>query len=156
VPEAENVAADAEAATASTRASDAGTSPRPAAAPKASAPAVVAFVFDRLTPNARKIAHKAALTYVDHGHVPGDLVGVFAIDLALHTLQPFSNDLGRIRDGLRGPPRRRTRPSLPTGRSRGAGSMPSIGPRTAWTAWAAAARGRPRRPPWWPRSRRST
>jgi VWFA-related protein len=63
-------------------------------------PQVIAFVFDRLSPDARNVAHKAALTYVDRGHVEGDLVGVFGIDLALHTVQPFTNDAGLIRDGL--------------------------------------------------------
>jgi VWFA-related protein len=67
---------------------------------KASAPSVIAFVFDRLTPNARKTAEKAALTYADKGYVPGDLVAVFSIDLALHTIQPFTNDVGLIKTGI--------------------------------------------------------
>ena len=62
-------------------------------------PQVIAFVFDRLTANARATALKAAMTYVDRGHVEGDLVGVFAIDLALRTIQPFTNDRDLIRDG---------------------------------------------------------
>jgi VWFA-related protein len=78
----------------------ASTSAPPAAADSTVRPQVIAFVFDRLSPDARNIARKAALTYANRGHVEGDLVGVFGIDLALHTLQPFTNDLGLIRAGL--------------------------------------------------------
>jgi VWFA-related protein len=86
----------------------------PAAAPEAAAvptpaasvpkvetrPQVIAFVFDRLGPEARNTAQKAAMTYVDKGRVEGDLVGVFGIDLALRTLQPFTSDAELIRSGL--------------------------------------------------------
>ena len=64
-------------------------------------PQVIAFVFDRLSPDGRSIAQKAAMTYVDRGHVAGDLVGVFAIDLALQTMQPFTRDTELIRTGLK-------------------------------------------------------
>ena len=73
------------------------------AAPKAApagAPSVIAFVFDRLSPNARKTAEKAALSYTDRGHMEGDLVAVFAIDLALRTLQPFTNDVQAVKAAL--------------------------------------------------------
>src|SRR5262249_14663959 len=63
-------------------------------------PQVIAFVFDRLTAQARDTAHKASLVYVEKGHVEGDLVGIFTIDLALHTVQPFTPELGLIRAGL--------------------------------------------------------
>ena len=63
-------------------------------------PQVIAFVFDRLGPEARNTAQKAAMTYVDKGRVEGDLVGVFGIDLALRTLQPFTSDVELIRSGL--------------------------------------------------------
>ncbi|HVQ29082.1 MAG TPA: VWA domain-containing protein [Vicinamibacteria bacterium] len=63
-------------------------------------PQVIAFVFDRLSADARDTAHKAALTYLDKGHVDGDLVGVFTIDLALRTLQPFTNETFLIRTAL--------------------------------------------------------
>src|SRR6266511_2862601 len=89
--------------------------PRPAAAPApgpAPAPApppalepedrpqIIAFVFDRLPATARTMAQTAALTYLENGHVEGDLVGVFSIDLALRTLQPFTRETGLIRAGL--------------------------------------------------------
>jgi VWFA-related protein len=61
---------------------------------------VIAFVFDRLSVNARNLAQKAALTYLEKGHVDGDLVGIFSIDLALHSIQPFTTDPGLIRAGL--------------------------------------------------------
>src|SRR5439155_21353473 len=63
-------------------------------------PQIIAFVFDRLTATARTLAQKAALTYLEKGHVEGDLVGVFSIDLALRTLQPFTRERGLIRAGL--------------------------------------------------------
>ena len=74
--------------------------PSPSARKREEAPSVVAFVFDRLSPNARAVARKAALAYTDRSHVAGDLVGVFAVDLALRTLQPFTNDVERVRLGL--------------------------------------------------------
>ncbi len=63
-------------------------------------PQVIAFVFDRLSPDARGLAHKAALSYMEKGHVAGDLVGVFAINLALRTIQPFTTEPSLIRLGL--------------------------------------------------------
>ena len=76
----------------------------PAAAPpkveRTGAPSVIAFVFDRLSAPARKTAEKAALSYTDRGYVEGDLVAVFSIDLALHTLQPFTNDVKAVKVAL--------------------------------------------------------
>lgn len=63
-------------------------------------PQVIAFVFDRLSVDARDMAHKAAMTYLGKGHVEGDLVGIFAIDLALRTIQPFTRETSLIRVGL--------------------------------------------------------
>jgi VWFA-related protein len=82
---------------------------QPAAAPAVPAadetpaetrPQVVALVFDRLSPDARRVAKTAALTYVDKGRRDTDVVGVFGIDLALRSLQPFTNDPALIRAGL--------------------------------------------------------
>jgi VWFA-related protein len=72
----------------------------PAPRPVTVRPQVIAFVFDRLSPEARNTAQKAALTYIDRGHVEGDIVGVFAVDLALRTIQPFTSDPSLIRAGL--------------------------------------------------------
>ena len=74
--------------------------PPAAAASPDTRPQVIAFVFDRLSADARNTAHKAAMTYLDRGHVEGDLVGVFAIDLALRTIQPFTHEPSLIRAGL--------------------------------------------------------
>ncbi|MET0556697.1 MAG: VWA domain-containing protein [Vicinamibacteria bacterium] len=76
--------------------------PAPAAAPEQAVkgPAVVAFVFDRMSADARKMAHKTALTFTERGYAAGDLVGVFAIDLALRTLQSFTSNLDAIRVGF--------------------------------------------------------
>jgi VWFA-related protein len=78
----------------------AGQAAAPAEAPQENAPSVIAFVFDRLSAEARRIARNAALAYTESGYVSGDLVGVFSIDLALRTLQPFTNDPASIRHGL--------------------------------------------------------
>jgi VWFA-related protein len=63
-------------------------------------PQVIAFVFDRLSASARDMARKAALTYLERGHVAGDLVGIFSIDLALRTIQPFTRETSLIQLGL--------------------------------------------------------
>jgi VWFA-related protein len=80
--------------------------PAPAAEPAAvptietpDAPAVLGLVFDRMSPGGRDIAHKAALTYLSARH-EGDFVGVFSIDLALHTIQNFTADTDRIRTAI--------------------------------------------------------
>jgi VWFA-related protein len=102
-PQGDAVEGVADAASAGAPAARQGPAPGPTAAAAAvpgSAPCVIAFVFDRLTPNARGLAKKAALSYTEGGHVPGDLVAVFSIDLALRTIQPFTNDLALVRTGL--------------------------------------------------------
>ena len=63
------------------------------------APAVLALVFDRMSPGGRDIAHKASLTYLA-ARRDGDFVGVFTIDLALHTIQNFTSDTERIRTAI--------------------------------------------------------
>jgi VWFA-related protein len=74
--------------------------PAPAETEAETRPQVIAFVFDRMQPDARDTAKKAAMTYLEGGHVDGDLVGIFAIDLALRTIQPFTRDRDLIRTGL--------------------------------------------------------
>jgi VWFA-related protein len=73
--------------------------PRAAAGPAAT-PAVVALVFDRLSPNARALAKKAALAYAQRSYVAGDFVAVFTIDLALRNLQPFTSDIEKLRRAI--------------------------------------------------------
>jgi VWFA-related protein len=62
--------------------------------------ALIAIVFDRLSPNARQLAHKAATTYLEQARRPDDLVGVFSIDIGLRTLQAYTTEAGLIRRGL--------------------------------------------------------
>jgi VWFA-related protein len=68
--------------------------------PSSSEPTVLAFVFDRLSAQGRNLAEKAALAYLTRGRRTDDLVGVFSIDLALHTIQPFTSDPALIRDAV--------------------------------------------------------
>jgi VWFA-related protein len=88
-------------------AASAAPAPAPAAAAPAPEPAadraqsVVAFVFDRMSADARRMAHKTALTFTDRATgANSDLVGVFSIDLALRTLQPFTTDMEAVKVGL--------------------------------------------------------
>jgi len=79
---------------------DAPSAPAPPAAPAAQengAPVFIAFVFDRMSPTARDMAFKAGNTYLSTGRRPDDVVAVFNIDLALHTVQPFTRDLEQIK-----------------------------------------------------------
>lgn len=87
----------------------------PTAAPPAGAPAaanapvtavtpsVTAILFDRLSPESRPLAHRAALAYVSTLQPPHDYAGVFLADSALKTFQPFTNErakLGRAVDAI--------------------------------------------------------
>jgi len=73
------------------------TDPRPA-----TPPAVVAVVFDRLRPGARTFARQAVLGYVDRAPSSQSWMGVFSIDRALRTLQPFTGDHDTVRRSLEG------------------------------------------------------
>ena len=53
--------------------------------------AVLSLVFDRLSPAARESARKAASSYVSEKFQKDDLAGVFAIDLSLHIVQPYTS-----------------------------------------------------------------
>ncbi len=54
-------------------------------------PSVTAILFDRLSPESRALAHRAALAYVATLTPPQDYAGVFLSDLSLRTFQPFTN-----------------------------------------------------------------
>jgi VWFA-related protein len=58
------------------------------------------MVFDRLSPDARNLAHKAALNYAAESVKPDDLVGVFAIDLSLRTLQVYTSNGELVRQAI--------------------------------------------------------
>jgi len=88
------------------------TSPSPAAAANTSAPvaapaapdvereALVALVFDRLSPTARAGARDAALEWLKLPAVRGRQVGVFRIDSGLEEVEPFTDDRGPVMDAL--------------------------------------------------------
>src|SRR6266498_984762 len=59
----------------------------------------LALVFDRLSPNARSIARKASLSYVDSMR-GDDFIGVFGIDLSLRVLQRFTNNENKIKTAV--------------------------------------------------------
>ncbi|MFL6208519.1 MAG: VWA domain-containing protein [Pyrinomonadaceae bacterium] len=60
----------------------------------------VAFVFDRLAPDARARARQAALAYLSSGLRTDDFAGVFGIDLSLRVLQPFTNNEQLVRQAI--------------------------------------------------------
>lgn len=82
--------------------------PAPTAAPAEVAqaagqevPEVIALVFDRLTADGRALAHTASMKYLNA--VEGTSrhhMGVFAIDLSLMPLQPFTRDVSLIRKAV--------------------------------------------------------
>jgi VWFA-related protein len=53
---------------------------------------LVALVFDRLSPNARALAHKAATDYANEFIKPDDFTGVFLIDQGLRIIQPYTDN----------------------------------------------------------------
>ena len=62
-------------------------------------PPVVALVFDRLSPEGRNLAHKAALGYVA-GEKTDALIGVFGIDLSLKIYQGYTHDSAALRTAI--------------------------------------------------------
>jgi len=72
-----------------------------AGARPATPPAVVAVVFDRLSPGARSFAQQAVIGYLDRAQASKAWMGVFSIDRGLTTLHQFTDDrdaLGRSLD----------------------------------------------------------
>jgi len=61
------------------------------------APSVTAILFDRLSPESRALARRAALAYVSTLEPPHDYAGVFLADSALRTFQPFTNERDKVR-----------------------------------------------------------
>ncbi len=89
--------------------------PSPAKAPAAPAPAkpaagtpeaaaqgplVTALVFDRLSPEARQIAVKAAQGYIGGKEQTGSHVGIFSIDLSLRSYATFTRNADVLRKAL--------------------------------------------------------
>jgi VWFA-related protein len=61
---------------------------------------VIAMVFDRLSPNARALARRAALSYINEAMKPDDLAGVFAVDLSLHIIQTYTNNTELLKPAI--------------------------------------------------------
>jgi VWFA-related protein len=70
------------------------------AAPVAEGPIVTAFVFDRLTPESRRLAVKAAQNYFGTKEEAPGYVGIFSVDLGLAPFAPFTRDLHVLRAAL--------------------------------------------------------
>ena len=78
----------------------AGASPAPPAAKAPPEPAVIALVFDRLTPDARSLTQKAAQRYVGEAQPSPNILAVFSIDIGLEVMQGFTRDTAQIRRAL--------------------------------------------------------
>ena len=61
---------------------------------------VTAILFDRLSPEARPLAFRAALAYISTLSPPHDYAGVFLADVALRTFQSFTTQGEVLRQGL--------------------------------------------------------
>ncbi|HWQ00189.1 MAG TPA: VWA domain-containing protein [Vicinamibacterales bacterium] len=76
------------------------TPPAPTVPDPTAGAGTLALVFDRLSPEARRIATRAALSHLEGSRLPGDRLGVFSIDLSLRTLQGYTADVGAVRAAL--------------------------------------------------------
>jgi VWFA-related protein len=74
--------------------------PTPSPARAAPEPAVVALVFDRLTPDGRSLTQKAAQRYVGEAQPSPNVLAVFSVDIGLEVLQGFTRDTAQIRRAL--------------------------------------------------------
>jgi VWFA-related protein len=71
-----------------------------AAAKPTASPQVIALVFDRLTPEGRSLAIKAAQGYLGEGTTSNNTLAIFGIDLSLTLYQPFTRDAALLRKGI--------------------------------------------------------
>ena len=79
------------------------TTPASAASPgpaEQQGPVVTAILFDRLSSEARPLAHQAALAYVATLAPSADYAGVFLADLKLTTFQPFTTQQENLRRAI--------------------------------------------------------
>jgi len=74
-----------------TAASARSTESRDLTAPARSAPTVTALLFDRLAPESRALAQRAAVAYIATLSAEHDHAGIFVADTTLSMLQPFTN-----------------------------------------------------------------
>jgi VWFA-related protein len=71
-----------------------------ASPPVNAGPAVTALVFDRLSPEARKLAIQAAQGYLGNKEEAPGYIGIFGIDLALTPYAPFTRNAYVLRQAL--------------------------------------------------------
>ena len=89
--------------TAATPAAAAGGAPTLTNAPAitaSSGPGVMALVFDRLSPEARRLAAQSARNYIGSKEESPDFIGVFGIDLSLASYVPFTRNAVALRRAL--------------------------------------------------------
>ena len=63
-------------------------------------PGVIALVFDRLTPEARRLAVQAAQGYLGAKEEAADYIGIFGIDLSMAAYAPFTRNTYTLRQSL--------------------------------------------------------
>ncbi|HEY7183946.1 MAG TPA: VWA domain-containing protein [Blastocatellia bacterium] len=63
-------------------------------------PGVVALVFDRLSPDARSMARKAANAYAEERPMANGFTGVFAIDMSLLALQQYTDNPQLVKQAI--------------------------------------------------------
>lgn len=61
---------------------------------------LVSFVFDQLGVEGRKLANKAALSFLEKGLRPNTFMAVFQINQRLALLQPFTNDASKLKTAI--------------------------------------------------------
>jgi VWFA-related protein len=61
---------------------------------------VIALVFDRLTPEARAWARRAATAYAEENLLANDFTGVFAVDLSVQTLQSYTDNPQLVKQAI--------------------------------------------------------
>jgi VWFA-related protein len=61
---------------------------------------LVSLVFDQLDPDGRRLAAKAASSFLEKGLRPNTWVAVFEIDQRLALLQPFTNDAAKLKQAV--------------------------------------------------------
>jgi VWFA-related protein len=65
-----------------------------------SGPIVTALVFDRLNPEAQRLAVQAAQNYLGSREEAPNYIGIFGVDLALTPYAPFTRNVNVLRQGL--------------------------------------------------------
>jgi VWFA-related protein len=69
-------------------------------APVTAGPIVTAFVFDRLSPEARRLAVEAAQNYLGNRPETTSYIGIFGVDAALTSYAPFTRNANVLRQAL--------------------------------------------------------